>query len=1003
MAQLDEIVGKQNIDQVIQLDKELTKLDETFMKVLKSAKETGTALNTQTATYAGLRKVQEETINQTTKLTEAEKEQQNIAKQTEKTLIKIQSVRAGNTKELEKEKKTLAEVTRETRLNVVATEALRGSYNQISAALSINVAKYKALSQAERENSVEGKKLGQTIAQQQKELKKLDAQMGNHQRNVGNYSSALKGTASSLLGAFGVVGGVVAFASVLKNAYGTMRDFEKAQSNLAAVSLVTKDEIKELTDQALRLGSTTQFTAIEVTELQTELSKLGFSKDEILASSKAVLNLASALDANLADAASVTGAAIRAFGLSAADADDVTATLAVGAAKSALAFEDFETIISTVGPVANAFGFQIEDVVALLGKLRDSGFDASSAATATRNILLNLADSGGKLAKALGKPATTLPELVEGLKTLDARGVSLAETLELTDKRSVAAFNTFLEAGDATIVLRDGVTGVKDELQKMVDIQLDNVAGDVKLLSSAWEGFVLSIEKGDGGIAKFVRGTLQLLTGALAELSNLDLIFKRSSKYTAEQWERAFDFIQNAGLNTNKEFKGLVQEFDGILNEDLENKKAYFIEQARDADLSRVEAEGFWNVYIGRRKEQAKIDAQADADKLKRQQEDAEKAIKIKENEAKKLDEIEAEKGAKAGKKVDEMFEKQQVGMRNELQKTIKELSKTDELIEEAFDIPDPEKELDPWITALEETQQMARDAFIGTEQEQKKALEKQLENLEKYHELGLIGEQEYQAAVTLIEDQQSQKRLDDNLVRLQAAGMVGEALATVAQTYSDIEINRLEKQKDHELQLAGDNAVEKEKIEKKYEDKLKASKRRQAIIEKTMATFKAAINFAQAIMVALTGGPPPFNLVLAAITAALAGIQMVAIAAQPIPQFFKGTQSAPDGLISVGEKGRELIQTRSGNLLMAKDRTITAGLKGARIFSNAETEAIMSRGGGYDSPELRRTLERNNDKLIETIKNKRETYIDMRSGRITERDPSNNYLRTYLNKKTGR
>lgn len=69
-----------------------------------------------------------------------------------------------------------------------------------------------------------------------------------------------------------------------------------------------------------------------------------------------------------------------------------------------------------VGPVAKAFNFQIEDTLALLGKLADAGFDASMSATATRNILLNLADGSGELAKALGGPVNTLPELVAGLK-----------------------------------------------------------------------------------------------------------------------------------------------------------------------------------------------------------------------------------------------------------------------------------------------------------------------------------------------------------------------------------------------------------------------------------------------------------------------------------------------------------------------------------------------------------------------------------------------------------
>ena len=69
-----------------------------------------------------------------------------------------------------------------------------------------------------------------------------------------------------------------------------------------------------------------------------------------------------------------------------------------------------------MAPVAKAFGFSIEDSTALLGQLANAGFDASSAATATRNILLNLADANGDLAKELGRPIKNAEDLAAGFK-----------------------------------------------------------------------------------------------------------------------------------------------------------------------------------------------------------------------------------------------------------------------------------------------------------------------------------------------------------------------------------------------------------------------------------------------------------------------------------------------------------------------------------------------------------------------------------------------------------
>ena len=50
--------------------------------------------------------------------------------------------------------------------------------------------------------------------------------------------------------------------------------------------------------------------------------------------------------------------------------------------KECLIFFFLATALPIVGPVAKAFNFQIEDTLALLGKLADAGFDASMSATA---------------------------------------------------------------------------------------------------------------------------------------------------------------------------------------------------------------------------------------------------------------------------------------------------------------------------------------------------------------------------------------------------------------------------------------------------------------------------------------------------------------------------------------------------------------------------------------------------------------------------------------------
>ena len=93
--------------------------------------------------------------------------------------------------------------------------------------------------------------------------------------------------------------------------------------------------------------------------------------------------------------------------------------------------------------------------------------------------MLNLADGSGKLALALGGPVDNLEDLVKGLKKLNSEGIDLNKALDLTDKRSVAAFNTFLNGTDTVLNLRDAVTGAEEGFNAMAEEMGDNVQGSL--------------------------------------------------------------------------------------------------------------------------------------------------------------------------------------------------------------------------------------------------------------------------------------------------------------------------------------------------------------------------------------------------------------------------------------------------------------------------------------------------------------------------------------------
>ena len=296
-----------------------------------------------------------------------------------------------------------------------------------------------------------------------------------------------------------------------KDGVNVIIDFEKENSKLAGILQSTKKDIQDLTAEAQRLGATTAYTASEVTKLQIELAKLGFGKDQIKQMEDSVLKFALAVDTDLANASQVAGGALRAFGLDASQTESALATLAIGTTTSALSFNDYATMLSTVAPVAKAFGFTIEDTVALMGALKNANFDASSAATATRNILLNLADSNGALAKALGAPVTNLDDLATGLKKLQQEGIDLATALDLTDKRSVAAFETFINNADTLRNLRAGVTNCTDAFNAMYKEMGDNVQGSINILKSTFEGLILQFYNSKGAFKLLIDAFTEIL------------------------------------------------------------------------------------------------------------------------------------------------------------------------------------------------------------------------------------------------------------------------------------------------------------------------------------------------------------------------------------------------------------------------------------------------------------------------------------------------------------
>ena len=263
------------------------------------------------------------------------------------------------------------------------------------------------------------------------------------------------------------------------------------------------------------------------------------------------------------------------------------------------------------------------------------------------------------------------------------------------------------------------------------------------------------------------------------------------------------------------------------------------------------------------------------------------------------------------------------------------------------------------------------------------------------YYEQGIIAEREYQDNILKINAEKTNELI----------GMVGNYLGNVMDLYSQNisdQLEVLEQEKEYELGLYEGNEEKQGEIAQKYAKKEAQLKTKKAIADKASSLTNAVINTALGITSALTL-PPPLSFVMAALTGALGAAQIAVIASKPIPQFAKGTDNAPEGPALVAERGRELEITPSGEISLLTKPQVKSLKKGTRIIPNEETEKILKAGGGgADSSELLgviQAIREGNDKLIKTVRDKRELTIIAGKNKIIERRGSN-YYKEYLNAK---
>ena len=305
-------------------------------------------------------------------------------------------------------------------------------------------------------------------------IKGLETGLGKANKSIGKFASNAARMGSIL--SFGVTAPLTALG---KSAFDTFAKFEDGMTRVQAVTGASAEQIKMLTAEAKRLGATTQFTALQVADLQLVLGRKGFDPTAIKNMEGAILDLALATGEDLSLAAEVVANSINAFNLEADESSRVANTLASAAANSSIQLSTFATAFGHAGASANAVGVDLEELSAMMGVLMDNGIKASKAGTGLRKIFMKLSKDGTDFTKVLD--LATQGEL--GLqKAMALAGVTSANQLLILAKNKK-------KVAELTEEYRTNT----DALAKMTDLMGKTTKAKVAIMNSAIEGMKIEI------------------------------------------------------------------------------------------------------------------------------------------------------------------------------------------------------------------------------------------------------------------------------------------------------------------------------------------------------------------------------------------------------------------------------------------------------------------------------------------------------------------------------
>lgn len=438
--------------------------------------------------------------------------------------------------------KDLTQINRALKFNPTNTELLAQKQDVLSKRVKTTTEKLNALRQAEQKMKGEGVKetdeefqrLRREIIEtesQEKHFKaeleklnniKLTALSAQLEKTGAKFKSAGKTMTTYVTLPLTAVGAASIKAGM---------DFDAAMSQVAATMGTTTDQIQELREFAIEMGSSTSFSAEQAAEALNYMALAGYDAETSMKMLPTVLNLAAAGGMDLARASDMVTDSQSALGLSTDETTEMVDKMAKTASMTNTSVEQLGEAYLTVGGTAKMMKGGTTELSQVLGILADNGVKGSEGGTALRNILLSLSAPTDKAAKMLNDLGVSVFDADGNMRSMQDIIADLNKAMgSLTDEERTKAISTIFNKRDLKSVnallgtsaerwdeVADGIDNAEGAAAAMADTQLDNLAGDVTILKSALEGAGIAISD---ALAPALRKLIKIVTKVVDAFNN---------------------------------------------------------------------------------------------------------------------------------------------------------------------------------------------------------------------------------------------------------------------------------------------------------------------------------------------------------------------------------------------------------------------------------------------------------------------------------------------------